>query len=97
MGGVNLSPVSPLAGVAPKPGKNDDPAKIRDAAQQFEALLLTQVLKSAHQDGGWLGTGDDSSGSCASDFAEQQLALAMAHHGGFGLADLISKGLQKQP
>ena len=95
MAGVNLSPVSPLAGFAPKPGSNDDPAKIRDAAQQFEALLITQVLQAAHEGGGWLGTGDDSSASCASDFAEQQLAVAMARNGGFGLADLISKGLQK--
>jgi flagellar protein FlgJ len=92
---VTLSPVTPLAGVAPKAGKNDDPAKIRDAAQQFEALLLNQVLQAAHSGGGWLGTGDDASGSCASDFAEQQLALTMARNGGFGLADLISKGLQK--
>ena len=91
----NFSAVPPLAGVAPSAGPDDNPAKIRDAAQQFEALLLAQVLKSAHADGGWLGTGDDESASCASDFAEEQMALAMARSGGFGLADLISKGLQK--
>ena len=89
------SAVVPLAAVAPAAGSNSDPAKVRDAAQQFEALLLAQVLKSAHGEGGWLGTGDDASGGCASDFAEEQLALAMARSGGFGLADLISKGLQK--
>ncbi|HUA60264.1 MAG TPA: hypothetical protein VML19_15995 [Verrucomicrobiae bacterium] len=95
MAGVNLSAVSPLVGFAPKAGSHDNPVKIRDAAQQFEALLITQVLQAAHEGGGWLGTGADSSASCASDFAEQQLAVAMARHGGFGLADLISKGLQK--
>jgi len=95
MANVSFSAVPPLAGVAPQAGPKDNPAKIRDAAQQFEALLLTQVLQSAHQGGGWLGTGDDSSSSCASDFAEEQLAVSMARNGGFGLADLISKGLQK--
>jgi len=95
MAGVTLFPISSLSGVAPKPGQDNDPAKIRDAAQQFEALLLAQVLQSVHEGRGWLGTGDDASGSCASGFAEQQLALSMARHGGFGLADLISQGLRK--
>ena len=97
MAAVNLSPVSSLAGFAPKAGRNDDPSRIRDAAQQFEALLLTQVLQMAHEGGGWLGAGEDSSSGCASDFAEEQLAVAIARQGGFGLAGLISKGLQKPP
>lgn len=95
MSEVNLSTVPPLAGIAPPAGKADDPAKIHDAAQQFEAILLEQVLQSAHGEGGWLGSGEDSSGSCAGGFAEQQLALSMARQGGFGLADLITKGLQR--
>jgi Rod binding domain-containing protein len=80
--------------MSPKAGKSDDPAKIRDAAQQFEGLLIAQVLQSAHDDGGWLGSGEDSAGSCASGFAEQQLAVTMAKNGGFGLAAMISKGLE---
>ena len=37
----------------------DDPAKIRESAKQFEALLIGQMLKSMHDsEGGWLGTGD---------------------------------------
>jgi len=35
--------------------KDSDPAKIQDAAQQFEALLIGQILETASQDGGWLG------------------------------------------
>jgi Rod binding domain-containing protein len=81
--------------MAPKAGKADDPAKIHDAAQQFEAILLEQVLQSAHGEGGWLGSGEDSAGSCAGGFAEQQLALSMARNGGFGIADMIAKGLQR--
>jgi flagellar protein FlgJ len=81
------------AGAAPKP---DDPAKIRQAAQQFEALLLEQVMQSAKgSGGGWLGSDGDSSEDCTTGLAEQQLAVAMAQNGGLGLANMIAKGLEK--
>jgi Rod binding domain-containing protein len=71
-----------------------DPDRVHDAAQQFEALLMGQILRSARQGGsGWLGSGEDSSAECATDFAEQQFAAALAHQGGLGLAALISSGL----
>jgi Rod binding domain-containing protein len=75
--------------------KAADPAKIRDAAQQFEALLLGQILRSTRTGGGWLSVGEDPAGDCATEFAEQQLATMMAEHGGLGLAALISRGLQR--
>lgn len=74
----------------------DDPGKVRDAAQQFEALLIGQILRSAREGGsGWLGSGEDPSGDCASDFAEQQFASTLAQQGGFGLASLIEGGLTR--
>jgi len=77
------------------PGKSNDPARVGEAAQQFEALLIGRILHSAHaSDGGWLDSGDDSSGSCATDFAEEQLANAIAGSGGFGLAKLITEGIE---
>ena len=83
----------------PTPGsaeKGDSPAKIHDAAQQFEALLLGQILETARQSGGWLGSGDDSPSGCAISFAEQHLAETMAHQGGFGLSKLIEQGLESR-
>jgi len=75
---------------------DDDPSKIRDAAQQFEALLLAQMLRSVREGtGNWLSTGEDSSGDSATDFAEQQFAAVMAQQGGIGLASLIARGLRK--
>ena len=71
-----------------------DPDKVHDAAQQFEALLLGQMLRSAREGNtGWLGSGSDAAGNCATDFAEQQFATVMAQQGGLGLATLITKGL----
>ena len=96
---VNAASSAPLlAGAAaggPEP-KPDDPAKIRKAAQQFEALLLEQVMQSAKgTGGGWLESGGDSSEDCATGLAEQQLAVAIAQNGGLGLANMIARGLEK--
>jgi flagellar protein FlgJ len=75
--------------------KRQDPDKIHDAAQQFEALLMGQILRSARQSSGWLGTDADPSAECATDFAEQQFATVLSQQGGLGLADLIAKGLKQ--
>ena len=85
--------------VAPPPTpavpKDKDPTKIQDAAQQFEALLLGQILETVSQGGGWLGSGEDSSSSCANGFAQEQLAAMMAKQGGLGLSKLIAQGLER--
>jgi flagellar protein FlgJ len=92
--GTGLPLIPQHIGVAPR--KPDDPARIHEAAQQFEALLLGQMLHSVRESAGnWLKTGDDSSGDCATDFAEQQFAATMAKQGGLGLATLISTGLTR--
>lgn len=76
--------------------KSRAPDKVHDAAQQFEALLMGQILRSARQNGsGWLGGGEDSSAECATDYAEQQFAAVLAQQGGLGLADLVAKGLER--
>jgi Rod binding domain-containing protein len=81
-----------------QPGTNrrDDPSKVHHAAQQFESLLISQILKGAHDDSeGWLGTGDDQAANSAMGIAEEQFAQAISARGGLGLASLIEKGLTK--
>jgi peptidoglycan hydrolase FlgJ len=88
-----LSPrLSPAPAAAPK---NAGPAKIHEAAQQFEALLLGELLETAHPSGGWLGGGEDGASDTASSLAVQQLAVMMAKQGGIGLADLVASGLDR--
>lgn len=83
-------------GDSPPVAGKDDPAKIHQAAQQFESLLMSQLLKTAHDDSdGWLGTGDDDTASAAMGIAQEQLAQAMSARGGLGLAAIIEKGLTK--
>jgi Rod binding domain-containing protein len=89
----------PSAGMAPSSSdvlsRGATPAKIEEAAQEFEAMLLSQILHSAREGGGWLGSGEDPSGDCATDFAEQRFAAVLAQQGGLGLANLISAGLKR--
>jgi Rod binding domain-containing protein len=76
----------------------DSPEKIRGAATQFEALLISQILKTAHEgeDGGWLGTGEDETSNTTMGMADEYFARAIAAHGGLGLAQMISAGLAKK-
>ena len=73
----------------------DESAKVRDAAQQFEALLLSQILRSVRESS--QEEKSDQSGACAADFAEQQFARVLAQQGGLGLASLIASGLTHTP
>ena len=95
MDGISLAQADPRLVADSNLKQTDTPAKIHDAAQQFEGLLLAQMLGSIHQGGGWLGASDDSS-SAATGFAEQQLAGMIAQKGGLGLSTMISAGLTRE-
>jgi len=78
--------------------KKDSPEKIKDAASQFEALMIGQILKAAQgdsDDGGLCGDTDPASAS-AMDFANEYFARAMAAKGGLGFTKMIAAGLEKQ-
>ena len=64
------------------------------AAQDFEALLIGQMLHSMRENGSsWLGTGDDEASGTAFGFGEDQLAKALTKGGGLGLSKVIASGL----
>jgi Rod binding domain-containing protein len=92
-----LSSVLPSISATP-PSAKDSPAKIKDAASQFEALMMGQILKAAHQDDGdgWGGDDSDQAASTAMDFANDYFARALASKGGFGLSNMIVDGLNRQ-
>lgn len=82
---------------AAAPGGND-PSKIHGAAQQFESLLISQLLKSSREaDGsGWMGTDGDDAGQVGVEMGEQQFANMLASSGGLGLARLVESGLKTE-
>ena len=77
----------------------DDGTKVKKAAQQFEGLILGQMLKSVHEssDEGVLGSGGDPSGSTAMEMAFEHIAQTIAANGGLGLAKFAEKGLAAKP
>lgn len=77
-------------------GIKPDPAKTKEAAQQFEAVLIGQLLRSMRESAsaGWLGTGEDAAGDSMMEVAEEHLSAVMAAQGGIGLANLVTQGIE---
>ncbi len=83
-----LSSLSPLN--APPSGSGN----LKESAQQFEALLIGQMLKSVRESGGsWMGGGEDEAASSAIGMAEEHLAHTLAAQGGLGLTAMVMQGL----
>ena len=75
------------------------PEQTREAARQFEALLIQHLLKTAREAS--RPQDEDPVGGAGAEtyleIAEQHLALALAgRSGGFGLAQVILRDLQPQ-
>lgn len=72
-------------------------SKLHVAAQQFEALMIGEMLKAAHSDDSDdpLGTGEDSGGDSMMEMAQSQLSTALAAHGGFGLAAMVERSMSR--
>ena len=66
------------------------PKNTEEAARQFEALLIDQMLRSARET---TSEEDDSEADTMFDVAGQQFAQMLADRGGLGLAKLITRGL----
>jgi peptidoglycan hydrolase FlgJ len=91
----NLSTLAPLAGGTNSIAKS---SKIHDAAQQFEALLVGEMLKSAREGGSWGLTDEESDPGqdTFSGMAESQFANALAKSGGLGLSKMVEQGVSQQ-
>lgn len=78
-------------------GAKARPDKLREAAQQFESLMINEMMKSvkAASSSGWMGSeeGGDSAGESAMEMAQTQFAAALARSGGLGLAKMIEKAV----
>ena len=72
--------------------------KLHKAAQQFESLLVSEMLKSAHgSDGdGWLGENEAAGSDTAGQMAESQLSEALSSGKGLGLASVIERAMSSR-
>lgn len=69
------------------------PSRVQDSAQQFEALMIGQMLRSVHEAS--QDTDSDTPGETMLDLANQQFSTLLAKNGGMGLAKMIVKGLER--
>ena len=80
----------------PKAKKGQDPVKLRETAQQFEALFIQQMYKEMRRtvpDDGLIprGNADD----VYTQLQDMEAAKVTAQRGGIGLTDLIMEQLLK--
>lgn len=88
-----------MSGIGSDPSKLDGrKTTAAEAAKEFEALLISQMLRTARES----ATADEESGgamgsnSAVMEYAEQQIARAMTSGGGLGLSSMIEKSLSQQ-
>jgi hypothetical protein len=59
--------------------------------------MIGQLLKEARGDeGGWLGSGEDTGNATAAALAEEQFAQALAQSGGLGLSARLVSSLSSR-
>jgi len=90
---IELSSTSnPLNSTSPPKGKELD-----QALEEFEAMFAATLLRTAREEssGSWMGGEANAGGDGIMEFAEQNIARAMAAKGAFGIARTLSEALAK--
>jgi len=66
-------------------------SKLADAAQQFEAMLLQEMLKPMRsEDGDWMGEDKkDGASDTITSFGTEAVARAISKNGGLGIAKQV--------
>lgn len=89
-----FAPLSMEKAASPKPGASRE---LTAALEDFEAMFAATLLRTAREENGksWLGGESSPGGDGIMDFAEQNIAKAMAKQGAFGIAKTLSKSLTR--
>jgi flagellar protein FlgJ len=89
--GMNLSALAGSLDSATN--QPQSPKKLQEAAKQFEALMIGQMMKTVRDsgEGSWLSEGDEAGEDSSMSMAEEQFAQAMASNGGLGLAKMVMR------
>lgn len=92
---MTVSPLSLAATSATGSTTSNDAqqAKLKSAAQQFEAVFLRQMIGSMRQASLGDGMFDNAATSQFQDMADSKTADAMSKQGVFGIAEMLSKQL----
>lgn len=71
-----------------------DPKSVHRVAQEFESLLISQLLKSMKQ--GALSEEDSGANDSVMQYAEESIARVLSQNGGIGMAKVIERALTQK-
>ncbi|NOX76224.1 MAG: flagellar assembly peptidoglycan hydrolase FlgJ [Gammaproteobacteria bacterium] len=74
----------------------DSPETLQYVAEQFEAIFLQMMLKSAHPPGGESGMFEGEQSEFYQDWYDKQLSISLASGRGVGIAEMLVQQLQRQ-
>ncbi len=77
-------------------GTPSKPGKIHEAAEQFEALMIGQMLKSVRENSSSLDEEEGAGQDSAMEMAEAQFATVLAKGGGLGLSHMVEQSVSRQ-
>ena len=87
--------LGPLATALGNTGSFPRQLSVEEAAQEFEAMLIAQLMKAAREAGKLDDEADSAAGAESYlEFAETHLAKAMAEQGVFGFGPMILRSLE---
>lgn len=99
---MSVIPVNSPITAAPKPldsplAPDSQRAKLRKAAQDFEAVFISNLLKQAHKTMSESSPlfGNSSEAKFYREMMDEQVAERISRTGAFGLADVLIKNLEK--
>lgn len=83
-------------GVAPTTGKSGPSVdKVRESAEEFEAVFLSQILATMTQELGGAGSVAGDGGDVYKDMFNQEVAKMISRSGGIGVADIVLQEMLK--
>lgn len=80
-----------------KAAREESPEALREAARQFEALFIQQMLKNMREASFGDELFDNDQSKLYQGMFDQQVSIHMTEKGGIGLADLLIRQLGGEP
>ena len=92
---LSVQTMGTTPGIATDDGRHK---KLKDAAQQFEAMLLQEMLKPVREQGMFTlaGNDDERSSDAMSSFGTASFAGAIARSGGMGIANSVLRQVERE-
>ena len=91
-----LAPIDPAAAGTAPTSKDADRARVKVLAQQFESMLMTQMLRSMRQS---MLSDEETDGfgkSTMTDAFDAELGQSLSRAGGIGLSDVLIRAFDRQ-